>query len=129
VALNPVTEQIIGYYTLSATAIEVSGLAPDLARRLPRYPDLPAVLLGRLAVSSEYQGQGIGTLLLADAMKRAYRHSHEIAAMAVVVDAKNDRARALYEKHGFVPFADAPNRLYLPMATIANAIEESESPS
>lgn len=113
---------VAGYYTLSATSLAPTDLPADLARRLPRYLDLPAVLLGRLAVDSRYRGQGFGKLLLFDGLQRAYVHSDEVAAMAVVVDAIDDAARSFYERYGFERFLDDPGRLFLPMTTIAKLL-------
>jgi len=110
--------QIIGYDTLSAVTIELPELPPDLTKRLPRYPQLPAVLIGRLAVDRRFAGQGWGSVLLLDALRRSLEQSSHIAAMAVVVDAKDDAARAFYERYGFQQLGDRPNRLFLPMKTI-----------
>lgn len=109
-------KRIAGYYTLAATAIQLADLPAELIRKLPKYPKIPATLLGRLGVEQRYQGLGLGTFLLFDAMNRSFRS--EVASMAVVVDAKNDQAKAFYEYHQFIPFPQQPLRLYLPMATI-----------
>ena len=106
-----------GYYTLSATALKLAELPADVARRLPRYPLIPATLLGRLAVDRKHQGKGYGRFLLADALGRAVRS--EIASFAVVVDAKDDAARRFYERESFLPFPDQPMRLFRPTADIA----------
>ena len=106
-----------GYYTLSATAVKLSELPADVARRLPRYPLVPATLLGRLAVDRQHQGKGYGRFLLADALGRAVRS--EIASFAVVVDAKDEAARQFYARESFLPFPDRPMKLFRPMADIA----------
>jgi len=106
-----------GYYTLSATAVKLAELPTDLAGRLPRYPLVPATLLGRLAVGRQHQGKGYGRFLLADALGRAVRS--EIASFAVVVDAKNEAARRFYEGESFLPFPGQPLKLFRPMADIA----------
>lgn len=85
-------------------------------RKLPRYPLVPATLLGRLAVDRRHQGKGYGRFLLADALYRALRS--EVASFAVIVDAKDDSARAFYEREGFLPFPDQQMKLFLPMADI-----------
>lgn len=112
--------QIIGYYTLSSGILRSDDLPPELLQklRLPRYPELPATLLGRLARHSAFRGQGIGELLLADALKRAYGISKQIASLAVIVDAKDERAARFYLGYGFLPFQDSTNRLFLRMDTI-----------
>ncbi len=106
-----------GYYTLSATAVKLAELPADLARRLRRYPLVPATLLGRLAVDRQHQGKGYGRFLLADALGRAVRS--EIASFAVVVDAKDEAARRFYERESFLAFLDQPTKLFRPMADIA----------
>lgn len=106
-----------GYYTLSATSLKLAELPPDVARRLPRYPLVPATLLGRLAVDRKHQGKGYGRFLLADALCRAVRS--EISSFAVAVNAKDDAARRFYERESFLPFPDQPMKLFRPMADIA----------
>lgn len=110
------SDTILGYYTLSALSIDLSSLPEDRARRLPRHP-VPAALIGRLAVSRDAQGQGIGRLLLANAVTRSLAVSEEIAIHAMVVDAKDERAKGFYEAFGFKPLVDEPRRLYLSLAS------------
>jgi ribosomal protein S18 acetylase RimI-like enzyme len=106
---------IAGYYTLSAASIPLTDIPQDLAKRLPRYPSLPAVRIGRLAVDAKFQGRGLGVMLLMDA---AHRTAHDAAAaFALLVDAKNDRAAAFYEHHGFRRIIGSPRTLFLPIAT------------
>ncbi len=124
VLLDTETDRISGYYTLGSLAIEFAELSPELQRRLPRYPLLPAVLLGRLAVDVDYQRRGYGEVLLYDAMKRALTHTGQVASMAVIVDAIDDRARSFYERYGFSRFASNPNRLYLPMTTVVQILQD-----
>ena len=107
---------IAGYYTLSSTAVQLTELPEQIVRKLPRYPLVPATLLGRLAVDQRHQGKGYGRFLLADALHRAMRS--EIASFAVIVDAKDDNARRFYEREGFLPFLDQPAKLFRPMADI-----------
>ncbi len=101
---------VAGFYTLSATAIPVSDLPEASTRKLPRYPLIPATLLGRLAVDHRYRSRGYGRFLLADALFRSVRS--EIASFAVVVDAKDGDARRFYERESFLPFPDHPLRLF-----------------
>jgi GNAT superfamily N-acetyltransferase len=108
---------VAGYYTLSATAINVAELPEKTARKLPRYPLLPGTLLGRLAVDRRHHGKGYGRFMLADALFRAFRS--EIASFAVIVDAKDENARRFYQRESFLPFPDQPMKLFLPMADIA----------
>jgi GNAT superfamily N-acetyltransferase len=109
---------IAGFYTLSATSIRLHSLPPDTAGKLPRYPDVPATLIGRLAASREHQGQGLGRRLLLDALRRSLGASAAIGSAAVIVDAKDASAHAFYEHYGFIRFPDQPMRLFLPMKTI-----------
>ena len=109
------TNIIAGFYTLAATNIVLKELPEQTIKKLPRYPAIPAILLGRLAVSSGHRGQGLGAALLADALDRAARV--EIGAFALLVDAKDDQAAAFYRHHGFEALPDAPNRLFLALAS------------
>ncbi len=110
-----------GYYTLSATGMKLTEFPADITRKLPRYPLVPATLLGRLAVDRNYQGRGYGRFLLADALFRAVRN--EIASFAVVVD--DEAARRFYERESFLPFPDQPLKLFRPMADIRRLFDES----
>jgi predicted GNAT family N-acyltransferase len=109
---------ILGYYTLSAYAVNIDQLPNVVAKKLPRYPLLPATLLGRLAVSRSHRGQNLGRLLLMDALHRSWKNTKEVASVGVVGDALDDSARAFYLHHEFAPLADQLNKLFLPMATI-----------
>ena len=115
VALEKGTGRIAGYYTLSAADIPVSELPSEVARRLPRYPSVPAARIGRLATDRRFQGRGLGAALLLNAAMRALRS--EIAVFALVVDAKDDKAAAFYRHHGFSVFASNPFQLISPIET------------
>ena len=108
---------VFGFYTLSATSVVLADLPPDLVRRLPRYPSLPATLLGRLATDVRARGRGLGRFLLADALHRAVRS--EIASFAVIVDAKDEAARDFYLREGFLPLPESPRRLVRRMADVS----------
>jgi len=110
-------ESIAGYYTLSAMGISLVDLPAALAKKLPRYPVVPATLMGRLAVDHRHQGQRLGELLLFDAFSRTLRS--DIASYAFVVDAKNNSAQAFYEHYHFLNLASTGRRLFLPLAEIA----------
>ncbi len=112
---NPKT--VIGYYTLSTLSIELNQLPEKLARKLPKHP-VPAALIGRLAVSNAAQGQGVGKMLLADAIKRTLVVSDQIAIYAMVVDAINDSAKRFYKQFGFTHLSDDSPRLFLPLKSI-----------
>lgn len=112
-------ERIVGYYTLASTSLLLSDLPASIGKKLPRYPSVPAVRMGRLAVDQHFKGQGLGGALLADALDRAV--NSEIAAYALVVDAKDDSAGAFYRHHGFIGLPDSPLTLFLPLATVRRA--------
>ena len=114
------TAAIAGFYTLSATGVDVSALPAQVTRRLPRYPRLPAVLLGRLAVAQQFHAQGLGRGLLLDALARAYNLSHQRGALAVIVDAVDDTAGQFYERFGFQRLAEAGSHFFLAMSAIAS---------
>jgi ribosomal protein S18 acetylase RimI-like enzyme len=116
VARGDAPGKIAGYYSLSAASFEKDDLAPALAKRLLHYP-VPAAILGRLAVDREQQSRRLGETLLLDAVRRVVRASTALAVYAIVVDAKNDRAMAFYERYGFRAFASEPRRLFLPLET------------
>ena len=105
-----------GYYTLSSTSVQLGELPEQTVRKLPKYPLVPATLLGRLAVDRRHQGKGYGRFLLADALYRAAQS--EIASFAVIVDAKDENARRFYERESFLPLPDQPMRLFRPMADL-----------
>jgi GNAT superfamily N-acetyltransferase len=109
---------IAGYYTLSQFSIDFVRLPEDVAKRLPRYPVVPATLLGRLAVAGALHGQGLGETLLFDALRRSLVQSAHIASTGVVVDARDEKAAAFYRRYGFTPILDAEQRLFLHMKTI-----------
>lgn len=111
---------VIGYYTLSAFAVDVTELPEAMRKKLPRYPRLPATLLGRLARDERFPGTG--SLLLMNALARAHQKSLEIASLAVVADAKDEAAAAFYRKFGFIQLGSDPNRVFLPMGTIAQLV-------
>jgi hypothetical protein len=113
---------VIGYYTLSAFTVEITDLPEALQKKLPRYPRLPATLLGRLARDERFPGAGSRSLLLVDALQRAFAQSSHIASRAVIADAKDDDALAFYRKHGFAKLGAYPNRVFLPMGTVGQMI-------
>jgi predicted GNAT family N-acyltransferase len=114
---------IAGYYTLSAYAIRLGELPEAIAKKLPRYPLLPATLLGRLAISSSCRGQSLGRLLLMDALHRSWRNTSEVASVGVVVEALDESALAFYLHHEFQALRDHPDKLFLAMATITKALK------
>ena len=107
----------LGYYTLAATSLALVNLPEALARRLPHYPVMPAILMGRLAVDARHRLQRHGEFLLLDAFRRALRS--DIASYAFVVDAKDHDASQFYRRYGFAPLIEGGRRLFMPMAEIA----------
>ena len=117
--------RIAGYYTLSSDNIRIDDLrldmaAPELVKqlKLPRYPAIGATLIGRLARDLSFRGQGVGELLLIDALTVALAMSRKIASAAVVVDARDGNAQRFYTEFGFPAFPETRNRLFIPMKTI-----------
>lgn len=111
--------RVLGYYTLSASVLTLADLPDHLARKLPRYPQLPVTLLGRLAVDQSAKGQGLGEHLLLDALRRSLVHADQIAAMAVIVDAKDESAASFYRRYGFTSLRAQPIHLFVPMRLAA----------
>ena len=109
---------VIGYYTLSQQAISLEDIPAALAKKLPRYPLLPATLIGRLAVDEGRQGEGLGGLLLMDALHRSWQVAHTVASYAVRVDATDEKARHFYLRYDFLPFPKEPLKLFFPMADL-----------
>ena len=119
VALAVATNSIAGYYTLAATSVPIDNLPSDVIKCLPRYPLLPAALIGRLAVDQRFHGAGLGSALLADAALRVLKG--DVKAFALVVDAKDENAVGFYQHQGFQPFASRPRSLFLPLGTAKKA--------
>ncbi len=110
---------VIGFYSLSSLSLSLENLPEEVAHKLPRYDAIPAALIGRLARDERVRGQGVGELLLADAIQRILGAGRSIAVFAIVVDAKDERAVAFYKAFGFRVFPLQPNRLFLLTATAA----------
>ncbi|WP_462322636.1 GNAT family N-acetyltransferase [Halochromatium sp.] len=119
VALCSDSERICGFYTLSACHIALPDLPAEKTRKLPPYPAIPAVRVGRLAVDQECRGQGLGSAMLVDAVRRVIES--DIAAFALVVDAKDEQAVVFYEHHGFfrLDVEGAGRTLFIPLKGIA----------
>ena len=114
-------ETIVGYYSLSAFTVELGDLPGEMQKKLPRYPRLPATLLGRLARDERFPGTG--SLLLLDALARAHSQSAQVGSLAIVAEAKNERALKFYQKFGFMPLGSNPDRVFLSMGTIEQLLK------
>jgi GNAT superfamily N-acetyltransferase len=115
VAVDVESSEVAGFYTLAASTVALVDLAAEIARKLPRYPTVPAALLGRLAVDLSQQGKGLGGVLLGDALLRTARA--DLGIFALLVDAKDEAAQRFYEHHGFTLLTGDGRRLCLPIAT------------
>lgn len=105
-------QEILGYYCLSAAQVDAAKLPESDRKKLPRYP-VPCFRLGRLAIRKDRHGQGIGKLLLACAVDRCLKARNDVAAYALIVDAKDENARQFYEHFGFIAFVGEPMTLCL----------------
>lgn len=119
VAICNEAEHIAGFYTLSATQVSVTQLPDDVKKKLPRYPSVPAVRIGRLAIDTRFHGKGLGGTLLINAVFRTL-HS-DIAAFAVIVDAKDDNALSFYRHHGFLDLNVKERTMFVPLSKFAKA--------
>lgn len=111
---SDVPTHILGYYTLSAAEVDAASLNEAARKRLPRYP-VPCFRMGRLACRADHRGQGIGKLLMGLAVDRCLKARMQVAAYALIVDAKDQSAKAFYEHYGFTAFSGKPLTLYLPL--------------
>ncbi len=120
VATEITTDRLAGFYTLSSSNVPLTDVPEPLAKKLPRYPAVPAVLIGWLGRHSDFAGQGLGEILLFDAIKTVA--AAPIGAHAIFADAIDDQAAAFYADFGFTPLARRPRTLYLPVATASSLV-------
>lgn len=114
---------IKGYYTLANNSIPQDFIPTQFQKKLPKsYSSIPTTLLGRLATDLRYEGQGIGKLLLIDALKRSYEISKSIGSFAVVVDPLDSNAEKFYDRYGFIKLPDS-GKMFLAMNTIKKLFE------
>ena len=118
---------IVGFYSLSSFTFALTDLPPEHAKRLPRYDAIPAALIGRLARDEKVRGEGVGEVLLADAVRRVVGAARSLAVFAIVVEAVDARAATFYRDFGFTPFPSRPLRLFMPASEAAEAISRSLS--
>lgn len=114
--INP--QQLAGFFTLSAGSVSCSSLSETLARKLPRYP-VPVALIGRLAVDIKFQGNGLGSILLADACQKVSQASSVLAVAGIIVDAKDEKAITFYKHFGFIPLQGQAGRMMLPASAFS----------
>jgi len=118
VAIDDADESVIlGYYTLTTCMVEAGELPETFSRKLPN-GELPASLVARLAVAERVKGQGVGSLMLMDALTRCARVAEEVGGVAVVVDALDEAAVQFYERFGFSRLEPRGLKMFIPMATI-----------
>jgi ribosomal protein S18 acetylase RimI-like enzyme len=115
VAVEAASVRVAAYHTLSAASVPITDLPPEDVKRLPRYPTVPAVRIGRLAVDRRFQGRGLGAAMFADAAARAV--PADIAAFMLIVDANNEEAVSFYRRYGFRLVAGSRRTLFRPLAT------------
>ena len=118
-----------GYYTLSHYSVELDAVPGGARKKLPKYPFVPVTLLGRFAVSGEFQGRGLGEHLLMDALYRSLANSDQIASAGIVVDTKDEKGVNFYRKYGFIQLSNFPARMFLPMATVARMFSSAPGTS
>ena len=120
VAVEALNGHVAGYYTIAASSFPLVDLPLEESKRLPRYPSVPAVRIGRLAVDEKFHGRRLGGALLVDATRRTLQAAP--AVYALVVEAKNDQVVAFYQRYLFRLMVGRPRTLFLPMATAEKAL-------
>jgi predicted GNAT family N-acyltransferase len=121
IAFNKEKNTIVDYYTLAAISILANDLSQDVLKKLPRYPILPAALIGRLAIDKKYHRSGLGGVSLADTALRVLES--EVKAFALVVEAKDENAKAFYYNQGFLSFFSREFSMFLPLETFKKALK------
>ena len=118
--LTPDGVTISGYYTLSQYGVDAGDIPQEVLEQLkiPKYPRLPATLIGRLARHVDLKGHAVGEVLLMDALRKALEATRTVASVAVVVEAKDNNAVNFYKRYGFIAIPDHPDRLFIPMETV-----------
>lgn len=119
VLYDSTAKRIIGYYSISSTSVVRQSFPDEFREDLQPYTEQPAMLIGRLAVDRDYLGQGYGSDLLIDACRRCLTLREHVGFIAVIVDAIDANALCFYRRHEFIQFPSAPDKLFIPIATIA----------
>ncbi len=114
--------KVAGYYTLVAAQVEYEQATASVRRGLSRHFPIPVALIARLAVTTPYQGAGLGRSLLLDALERVVRASDELAIRAITVDALDDRATSFYHRFGFQSSSLAPRTLMVPLDVVRRTL-------
>jgi GNAT superfamily N-acetyltransferase len=118
--------EVLGFYTLSQYSVEAMDFPERLAKKLPPKRKVPCTLLGRLAVDQRHRGLNYGSALLFHALNKAKSISLEIASFAVIVDARNENAKKFYQKFDFLPFKDAPLRLFIAIKGLEQKLKQGQ---
>jgi len=121
---DEVPDRILGYYSLTVGGMDKANLSPEAAKRFPNYP-LPVARLVRLAVDLGARAQGLGEHLLMDALHRCLRVAREVGVVAVLVDAKDDKAKRFYARYEFESMPDQPLLLWLRMRAVSRLFAET----
>ena len=119
------TRRLAGFFTLSAGSVNCADLPDAFARKLPRYP-VPVALIGRLAVDTNFQGKGLGSILLAEACKKVAKAGATLAVAGIVVDVKAESVADFYKHFGFLPFPGRTDRLLLPASVFMTSKMRNE---
>lgn len=124
-------KRILGYYGINAHSIKVDDIPKEYAKNAPSHGQLPAAYISFFGVSKEFQGKGLGQILLIDCLKRIARMSDELGIHVVVLDVLEDenteRRINFYEKHNFQSFPSMPLRMFLPIKTINKLLAETQA--
>lgn len=122
VAVSPeYSTRILGYYSLCPASLEYARTPEVLQRGLGRY-DVSVFRLGRLAVDKSVQGKGLGSQLLISAGARCLLVAKQVGGVALLIDAKNERAAIWYTTYGAIALSDAPLSLLLPFSIIEKVL-------
>jgi len=130
VAVEPPSTKILGYYAINSHSIETGELPDKLRKRAPRHDQIGAAYISMMGTDAKVQKQGLGSVLLADALKRIASIADEIGIFAVVLDVLDDgnaeaieKRQSFYERFGFIPFPSQALRMFLPVQTIRKGLE------
>lgn len=127
VMIEKETNVIQGYYTLSNNSIPLNNFSEQIQKKLPKsYTSIPTTLLGRLAIDTKFQGEGIGKILLIDALKRSYEISKEMGSFGIVVDPIDEEAEKFYKKYDFIKLPDS-EKMFIATQTLKELFEKNKN--